>query len=301
MKSRLLSLLLLATLGASRLQAQELRATVNVNAPNLVIIDRKVMDEFQNVVRDFLNNTQFTEERYEENERIECNFTFTVTLERDERVFETDLLIQSSRPVFQSDYLTTVLNFVDQRAVVEYEQYQPLEYARNNYTSSLVALLAYHAHLIIASDKDTFAPLSGEATLRAAENILVQVPPIGQGLDHGWTAKGTQRSRFRLTQELLNPRARTYRQTLYDYHRRGLDLMSADPIAGRTTMARSLKELEKVRTEIPNSILLSMFSAAKTQELIEVFTPAPPAERQAVVQVMTAIDPANINRLRAIR
>ena len=301
MKLRFLFLLATALLALGRADAQELRATVTVNAPNLTIIDRRVMDEFENVVRDFLNGTQFTDERYEDNERIECNFTFTVTLERDERVFETDLLIQSSRPVFGTDYQSTILNFVDSRPVIEYEQFQPLDYSRNNFTSSLVALLSFHAHLIIASDKDTFAPVSGESTIRAAESILVQVPSATQGLDPGWTAKGSQRSRFRLLQEYLNPRARTYRQALYDYHLRGLDLMSTDPIAGRTTMARSLASLEKVRSDIPNSILLSIFSAAKSQELLEVFTPAPPPERQGVFTVMAAIDPSNVNRLRALR
>ena len=291
---------LLALLPASA-RAQELRATVTVNAPNLTIIDRKVMDEFETVVREFLNQTQFTDYTYEDTERIECNFTFTVQSERDERIFETDLLVQSSRPVYGTDYVTTVLNYADGRGIIEYEQYQPLIYSRDAFTSSLVSLLAFHAHVVIAADRDTFEPFGGETTLRQAENILVQVSPAAQSLDRDWTSTGGQRSRFRLMQEWLNPRARLFRQALYDYHRRGLDLMGTDAIAGRTTMARSLTSLERVRTNIPNSLLLSIFSAAKTQELVEVFSASPPPERASVYQVMTAIDPANINRLRAIR
>lgn len=285
----------------STLYAQELRATVTVNAPNLTIIDRKVMTEFETVVREFLNSTQFTDERYEEFERIDCNFTFTVNREIDQRLFEVDLLIQSARPVFGSDYKSTLINYLDQGTTIMYEQYQPLDYSRVNYTTPLVALLAFHAHLIIAQDKDSFSPLGGEPFFRAAETQLNQLPPSVQSLDKGWTNTGSQRSRYRLLQEYLNPRAKPYRQMMYDYHLRGLDVMGTDPIAGRTVMVRSLSNLEKVRSDIPNSLLLSIFSSSKSQELLEVFGPAPQPERAAVYTVMSSIDPINVTKLRAIR
>ncbi len=284
----------------SPLHAQELRATVTVNAPQLQIIDPQVIKEFENVVREFLNQTQFTEERYEEEERIECNFTFTLNREVNERVFEVDLLVQSSRPVFGSDYKTTLINFSDQSTVIEYEQYQPLDYSEQSYTTSLVALLAFHAHLIIGTDKDSFAPSGGTNIYGAAERIVATLPNNVTNLDPGWTTN-RQRSRFNLLREYQNPRARVYRQLLYDYHRRGLDVMGTDPIAGRTVMARSLDGLEKVRSDIPNSLLLSVFSSSKTEELLSVFAPAPPAERQKVYAVMTSIDPINVTKLRAIR
>ena len=294
----LLLFLLLAS--ATTGVAQELRATVTVNAPQLTIIDRSVIEEFENVVRDFLNATQFTEERYEEEERIECNFTFTLVREVNERLFEVDLLIQSSRPVFGSDYNTTLINFADKNTTIEYEQYQPLDYSDQGFTNSLVSLLSFYAFVIIGNDKDTFAPMAGEEFYRGAELIVQTLPDNVRGLDPGWTTN-RQRSRFNLLREFLNPRARTYRQLMYDYHRRGLDVMTTDPIAGRTVMSRSLTNLEKVRSDIPNSLLLSIFSSSKTEELLSVFAPAPQPERQSVYAVMTSIDPINVTKLRAIR
>ena len=294
-----LALLCLA-LAASPAAAQELRANVTVNAPNLTIIPRAVMTEFENVVTEFLNNTQFTELQYEEEERIECNFTFTVTAEVDERVFRADLLIQSARPVFGSDYQSTLLNWLDQNAVIEYEQYQPLDYSELQYTSSLVSLLSFYAHVIIATDQDSFSPLGGTDTYQRAEQLLAGLPNNVTSTDRSWT-NTQQRGRFNLLREYLNPRARNYRQALYDYHRLGLDVMGTDPIAGRTVMGRSLQKLEQVRSDIPNSLLLSIFSSAKTEELLSVFAPATPQERQSVYQVMTSIDPINVTKLRAIR
>ncbi len=298
---RLLSTLaLLLLLGTTQLRAQELRATVTVNALQLQIIDPQVIKEFENVVREFLNQTQFTQERYENEERIDCNFTFTINREVNARVFEVDLLIQSSRPVFGSDYKSTLINFSDQGTIIEYEQYQPLDYSEQSYTTSLVALLSFYAHVIIATDKDTFAPLGGTSFYEAADRIVTTLPNNVTSQDPGWTIN-RQRSRLNLLREYQNPRARTYRQLLYDYHRRGLDVMGSDPIAGRTVMARSLANLEKVRSDIPNSLLLSIFSSSKTEELLSVFAPAPQAERSNVYAVMTSIDPVNVTKLRAIR
>ncbi len=298
---RLLSALAFVLLtAASQLRAQELRATVTVNAPELKIIDRTVIKEFENVVREFLNQTQFTQERYENEERIDCNFTFTINREISPSSFEVDLLVQSSRPVFGSDYKTTLINFSDQNTIIQYEQYQPLDYSEQSFTTSLVALLSFHALVIIGTDKDSFAPLAGTPFYAAADQIVATVPNNVTTTDPGWGIT-RQRSRFNLLREYQNPRARTYRQLLYDYHRRGLDVMASDPIAGRTVMARSLASLEKVRSDIPNSLLLSVFSSSKTEELLSVFTPAPPAERQGVYAVMTSIDPINVTKLRSIR
>ena len=296
--SALAALTLLLTIPAAT--AQELRANITVNAPNLTTIPRAVMTEFENVVTEFLNNTQFTELEYEEEERIECNFTFTVTSEADERTFRADLLIQSTRPVFGSDYQSTVINWLDQNAVIQYEQYQPLDYSELQYTSSLVSLLSFYAHLIIATDQDSFSPLGGTDTYQRAEQLVAALPNDLTRADRSWT-NTQQRGRFNLLREYLNPRARNYRQVLYDYHRQGLDVMGTDPIAGRTVMGRSLDKLEQVRSDIPNSLLLSIFSSAKTEELLSVFAPATPQERQGVYQVMTSIDPINVTKLRAIR
>jgi len=282
-------------------QAQELRATVTVNAPQLTIIDRKVIDEFETVVTDYLNNTRFTDEVYERDERIECNFTFSISSEKNEREFTAELLIQASRPVYGSDYSTTLINYLDKPAKIQYEQFQPIEFAQNSFTSSLSSLLTFYAYLVIGLDSDPFAPRAGEPYFREAENIVNLLPSGVTGNDKEWTNSGGQRSRFRLMQELLNPRARPYRQMAYQYHRKGLDVMANDAVAGRTVMAQSIENLRDVHSDIPNSLLINIFTASKSQELIDVFVASPPAERKAVYQVLSTVDPAKLNKFRTLR
>ena len=292
---------LVLVLAKAPLHAQELQATVTVSAPQLTIIDPSVMDEFERVVTEFLNNTSFTGEVYEEHERINCSFNFNVQQELDDVTFISDVLVQSSRPVFKSDYSTTLFNYLDSRARVRYEQYQPMDYNPNTFINDLTALLSFYAHIIIGVDKDSFSPLGGENSFRLADQLVSQLPPNLVDADKGWSLQGNQNSRFRLLQEFLNPRARPFRQMMYDYHINGLDQMAEDPIAGRTIMASSMTDLPKVRQDIPNSLLLGSFSIAKAQELVSVFAPATPKEKENVYTVMTSIDPTNANKYRALR
>jgi len=301
MRNTFLLLFCLLFLVKVSVQAQELRATVTINAPQLTIIDRKVITEFETVVTDYLNNTRFTDEIYEDEERISCNFTFSIVSETNEREFNAELLIQSSRPVYGSDYSTTLINYLDKPAKIQYEQFQPIEFAKNSFTSSLSSLLTFYANIIIGLDKDSFAPMAGESFYREAENVVNLLPSSVTGNDKDWTNSGGQRSRFRLMQELLNPRARPYRQMSYQYHRKGLDVMAGDAVAGRTVMAKSMENLRDVHSDIPNSLLINIFTASKSQELIDVFIASPPAERKGVYQILSTVDPAKLNKFRTLR
>jgi len=143
--------------------------------------------------------------------------------------------------------------------------------------------------------------MEGEQTYREAENVVKLLPSSVTGTDTEWSNSGGQRSRFRLMQELLNPRARPYRQLSYQYHRMGLDVMSSDAVAGRTVMAKSLENLRDVHSDIPNSLLINIFTASKSQELVDVFSASPPMERKAVYQVLSTVDPAKLNQFRVLR
>ncbi len=287
-------------LGAGQLRAQELRAVITVNSGNASTIPPESIKEFEQTVQSFFNDTRFTDVEYEEDERIDCNITFTIT-EDSENQFVADVLVQQSRPVYGSDYQTTLFNYLDKGTVVIYQQFGNIEFSRENYTSAVSSLLTFYAYLFIANDMDTFSPFGGEEYYKLAELVMNNVPNDVSAVDKAWNNNSNPRSRFSLLQELRNPRARPYRQMMYDYHRLGLDVMGGDAVAGRAVMAKSLEQLNEVRSDIPNSALLSIFSSSKAQEIVDVFVAAPQNEKQIAYSVMAAIDPANINKFSAIR
>ena len=66
--------------------------------------------------------------------------------------------MQSTRPVYNSTYTTTLLNFKDSNVEFSYQQGEPLNFTVNTMESQLTAILNFYAYFIIALDRDSFAP-----------------------------------------------------------------------------------------------------------------------------------------------
>ena len=108
-------------------QAQELNALVKVQAPNLTTSDKSVVQKLENGVKEFLNNTKWTTDRFEFNERIKCNFQITIREDKGGNVFSCDFSVQASRPVFQSAYETQLFVLVEKDVPITFDPFKPLE------------------------------------------------------------------------------------------------------------------------------------------------------------------------------
>jgi len=85
-------------------------------------------------------------------------------LQLDEQVsdhFKGTLQIQSRRPVYNSSYYTTVMNFIDNNLDFRYVEFETLEFSESEHLSNLTSILAYYAYIIIGLDYDTFSPKAG--------------------------------------------------------------------------------------------------------------------------------------------
>jgi hypothetical protein len=80
---------------------------------------------------------------------------------------------------------------------------------------------------------------------------------------------------------------------MYNYHRNGLDLMSQRAEEGRSNIAESLRDLQKVFRRRPSTYILQMFFDAKSDELVNVFSKSFPDERTRVLTILNEIDPSN--------
>ena len=126
----LIAFLLLTFFG---LKAQEMDFKVTVNTPKLQTTDPKVFENLQTSLQEFLNTQRWTEDEFEQEERIKCNIQLTIKSEEGNNTFTADLAIQSSRPVFSSGYETALLSHVDRDVRFVYEQFQQIQYTPNNY------------------------------------------------------------------------------------------------------------------------------------------------------------------------
>lgn len=294
-------LFLLANLG---LVAQELDFQVTINTPKLQTADPKVFETLETAIQEFMNNTKWTNDVFEQEERIKGSIVLNINDEQSATRFTAELAIQAVRPVFNSSEETVMFRYQDKDIWFDYEQYQPLIYSQNTYNDHLTSILAYYAYVVIGLDYDSFSPIGGQAYFERALEIVNNIPTGVAGTQPaGWRAQdsGKRINRYWLTENLLSPRVRPYRQAMYDYHRQGLDLMSKDAVAGRAIIAQAIDGINGVQRAYPNSMILQLFSDAKSDEITEIFAAASMAEKNKVIQVMTRVDGGRSAKYRSIR
>ena len=101
-------------------------------------------------------------------------------------------------------------------------------------------------------------------------------------------------------ENLLNPRVRPFRNAMYNYHRKGLDLFTTNQDQAKAAILLALEDIDKVSAAYFNSMIIQMFTYTKKDELIEMWKIAPKAQKERVVQILSKIDPANTQRYHEI-
>jgi hypothetical protein len=282
--------------------AQELNASVRLTVPKLQTTDPRVFETLEQSIKDFFNNTQWTEFEYQDEERIECAFQINVTEEISQNTFKADIAIQAVRPVFGSTYKTSILTHVDKDIVFRYEEYQPIEDSRNFFRDNLSSVLSYYALLIVGLDFDTFAELGGDPYFTGAQGIINSIPSGIVDQDPGWNAvAGNKTNRYWILENLLSPKARPFRQAMYNYYRYGLDTMHKDIGMSQQNMFRAISTVDQVRESYPTIFVTRMFVNAKSEEIIEVFKGADRAMRNQVMQVMRRLDVTNASKYNVLQ
>ena len=90
--------------------AQELNCTVEVNSSQVSGTNKSMFETLQSAINDYMNTTVFTNSQFAANEKIECRLFFTIK-EVDNDKLIGDLQVQSTRPVYNTNYTTTLINF----------------------------------------------------------------------------------------------------------------------------------------------------------------------------------------------
>ena len=181
LRQLLTSLILLLAVGLP-LGAQELNCNVEINTSQVQNVNKQVFETLQSAINDYMNTTKFTGAQFNANEKIECKLFFTIKEQNDTKI-TGDLQVQSTRPVYNSTYSSTILNFKDTKIEFEYQENEPLVFNENNMESNLTAILNYYAYLIIALDFDTFGPRGGDPYWERVDQVVRMAQSSGES---GW-------------------------------------------------------------------------------------------------------------------
>jgi Domain of unknown function (DUF4835) len=285
-------------------QQGEILATVRINTPQLQKTDRKVFDQMEVALREWLNNTKWTNDVFSVEERIKCNFILTISAELDNNAFRGELSVQASRPVYNSVYESPLMAHLDKEVVFSYEQNQPMEFLPDVADNpNLTAMFAFYVYAILAMDYDSFSLYGGEPYLLIAQQIVVNKqnssnPPPGWRANEGSGDKARNRHWF--VENMLSPRMKPYRGAIYQYHRQGLDLFMTNMEQARTNILLALEEVDKANLAYPNAMALQMFSNAKRDELVEIWKLGTRPQKERVSQIMSKIDPSSALRYKAL-
>ncbi|NNE28740.1 MAG: DUF4835 family protein [Saprospiraceae bacterium] len=297
LKSILILVAIIAVFG-QKVQAQELNVSVNINTPNLQTTDPKVFETLQGTLSDFLNSQKWSEDGFEPEERIDVNIQLTISKENSPTSFGAELAIQSTRPIYGSNYSTPMLNHVDKSVSFEYEQFQPLEFSITTFIDNLSTLMSFYVYVILGLDYDSFSLYGGEQYFQQAQSIMNNIPSTVLGSYKGWAALDGNRNRYWMIENLLSPGLRSYRKAMYDYHRQGLDVAESDLITARAVILQALQDLDGANKKYPNSMILQMFINSKADEIVEIFKEATSSEKSTVKQVLGKLDPSRASKYR---
>ncbi len=285
------------TLLTGSLLAQELNCRVVVNAQQVETTERGIFQDMETEFAQFLNNTKWTNDVFNEEEVINCNLIININASPSIGLFEANVQVLSSRPVYGTNYESVLLNFADRDWTFEFIQSQPLNFNENVFTTNITSLLAYYAYIIIGMDYDSFAEFGGEPYYEKAFNIVNNAQNSNFG---GWQQFNSVRNRYWLVENLRNPQLEGVRKALYSYHRTGLDIMIDQKDEAENNILSALSEVQKANRARPRSIVTTTFMDAKASELTRLFGESSLARRRQAYNLLNSIDPARSDDYRAL-
>jgi hypothetical protein len=299
MLKQIISVFLLLLGIATNVAAQELNVKVKILSTAIANADKTIFTTMEKAVTDFFNTRKWTTDEFGVNEKIDMNVLLNLTEKTGEDVYRATLTVQASRPVFNANYTSPLVNFVDRDVVFRYSQFTPLQFDDNRISggdamsSNLTAILAYYAYIVIGLDYDSFSQDGGSVYFKKAQNIVNNSPEEGKSLP-GWKAVDGTRNRYWLIDQLLNPRFQEVRNVWYTLHRKGLDNMYSKPEQANKDILATINKLSQVNKENPSSMLIQFFFNAKSDEYTKVVGQLPREERPPYTSLLGQMDVPNI-------
>ena len=276
---------------------QELNCNVVVNATQTGDENLQIFKTLENQISDFINNTNWSKNSYASKQRINCSMVINIS-NYDNNIFQGTIQIQSSRPIFNSSYESTVYNYIDKDFSFEYQEFQNFIFNPNQFESNLISVLSFHVYIILGIDSDTFELNSGKRHYQQARSIL----DYSSSTNYlGWNAKDGRQNRYYLIDNILSPTFKEFSNVLYNYHLNGLDKMYDDTKKSKLNISKSIISLERMNSRKPNSYIMKVFFDTKADEIQDIFSDGPSVEITNLSSTLSKLAPMHSNKWRKIK
>jgi hypothetical protein len=284
---------LLALAIAPEATAQEFNCKVSVIAPQVANQDPRIYKSLEAAITQFMNARRWTNYNYAPAERIDCNLLITVNSQPTIDRFDGTMQVIYSRPVFGTDYLSPVLEILDNDVSFQFFENTQIEFTPDRFINNLSSLLAYYAYFMLGVDADSFKTMGGTEFYELAQQVVSNAQNAS---DAGWKAFESQTNRYWLVDNQLQAVFRPLREFLFSYHRNGFDQIGTDPANARKVITAAVEKLRTVHQAKPSSYNLQVVFNAKYNELVNLFKPADPQEKTKILSTLSVIDPGHIQQ-----
>lgn len=278
-------------------QSQQLNCTVQVNAEKLGSTNNQVFKTLQTAIGEFVNKTDWTGEALKQNEKVNCSMIINIS-SYDSNQFSATIQVQSSRPVFNATYTTPVFNYNDKDFSFSYIEFENLNFDPSSFNSNLVSVLSFYSYMILGFDADTFALKGGSNWFNTAQQILTVAQSGGY---KGWSQSDSNQNRYFLINDVLSGTFDGFRESMYKYHREGLDTMSEDLKASKTKIIESINVLNVLYKVRPNAFLTRVFFDAKGDEIVSILSGGPSIPLADTIDTLNKLSPINSSKWAAIK
>jgi len=287
-------------------QGQEIQALLTINSAKVSTkIDKKVFQTLQSALTNFLNNRRWTSDPFQPGEKIQCNFLLTIDEDLNNNVFKGKLTVQAARPIYNTNYDSPIINFMDDNVTFRYVEFQPVEFNENRIqgndplAANIPAILAYYVNIILSFDYGSFSPRGGDTYFQKAWNIVNNAPENSS--ISGWKSFDGLRNRYWLAENLNNNRFALLHDALYSYYRTGMDIFYENEDAGRNGILNCLNFLNTLDSGNPNSMIMQFFFQGKSNELVKVFSKATADQKSRAKDFLTRLDITNSAAYKELR
>ena len=279
-------------------KSQEIRCQVDILAPTLKndAENTQIFDGLKKSIYNFMNNTKWTSEVFKGHEKIESSILITIS-NRSGNSFTAKIQISSRRPIYNTNYNSTVVSTLDNSFDFVYQLNAPVLFTPGAYTNNLSSVLAFYANYMIGMDYDTYGLEEGTKYLLKAQQIVNMAQSSGQA---GWSSSGKINNRYWIIENILNAQFKGMRKCSYEYHRLGLYLASEDAKIGVSNITKALVYLQQVHENKPGSANMKLFFVAKVDEIVNVYSEADNVNKQTIFNLVRRLDPSNIQKYQQI-
>ena len=279
--------------------SQEMNCIVTVSATQLEGTDKRVFENLQNAIYEFVNNRKWSNYNFKIEERVECTILLTVNERLGTDEYRGNINIVLRRPILNTAYNSVLLNYIDKGFQFRYVEFQPLDYSDGTFSSNLTSVLAFYTYMYLGLYFDSFSQEGGQAFLVKAQGVVTTAQNANEP---GWKAFDGTRNRYWMIENFMNPSNSALREFYYKYHRLGLDQMYEKLDAGRENCSQSLELIKTLFNTKPDLFAIQLLTDAKRDEFINVYSDqrVPPSEKATVVNIFKEIDPANGSKYQVI-